>query len=70
MGSVETFDGAGQPDESPETLDVTAAIMHQLVFSYRAATAGKREQEATVSPGPHHSISNKADVLPKIVRII
>lgn len=38
LGGVETLDGAGQPDESLETLDGSAAVVHQLVFSHSSAT--------------------------------
>lgn len=38
LGGVETLDGAGQPDESLETLDVSAAVVHQLVFGHSSAT--------------------------------
>lgn len=49
---METLDGTGQPDESFETLDVSAAVVHQLVFSHSSATAGrkKREREGSLSP--------------------
>lgn len=42
---VETFDGAGQPEESLQTLDVAAAVVHQLVFGHRPAAAVREEQE-------------------------
>lgn len=45
LGSVETLDGARQPDESLETLNVSAAVVHQLVFSHRTATAGRWRSE-------------------------
>lgn len=45
LGSVETLDGAGQPDESLETLDGSAAVVHQLVFSHSSATGGRQERE-------------------------
>lgn len=48
LGGVETLDGAREPDESFETLDVSAAVVHQLVFGHSSATAG-RKQEAAVS---------------------
>lgn len=41
LGSVETLDGAGQPDEPFETLDVSAPVVHQLVLSHSSATAGR-----------------------------
>lgn len=41
LGGVETLDGAGQPDESLETLNVSAAIVHQLMFGHGSATAGE-----------------------------
>lgn len=47
LGSVETLDGAGQPDESLETLDVSTPVVHQLVFSHSSATAGRRESRKT-----------------------
>lgn len=53
LGSVETLDGAGQPDESLETLDVLATVVHQLVFSHSSATAGRKEQGVSVSPDQH-----------------
>lgn len=37
---MEALDGAGQPDESLETLDVSAAVVHQLVFGHSSAAAG------------------------------
>lgn len=42
LGRVETLDGAGQPDESLETLNVSAAVVHQLVFGDGSAAAGRR----------------------------
>lgn len=41
LGSVETLDGAGQPDESLQTLDVSAAVVHQLVLGHRSTAAGR-----------------------------
>lgn len=40
---VETFDGAGQPEESLQTLDVAATVVHQLMFSHRTAAAVREE---------------------------
>lgn len=37
---MEALDGAGQPDEPLEALDVSAAVVHQLVFRNRTAAAG------------------------------
>lgn len=42
---VETFNGAGQPEESLKTLDVAATVVHQLVFSHRPAAIVREEQE-------------------------
>lgn len=65
MGSVETLDGAGQPDEPLETLDVSTAVVHQLVFSHSSATAEtqRREWDRCFSPHqhqvrPHHSVNS------------
>lgn len=74
LGSVETLDGTGQPDESFETLDASAAVMHQLVFAHSSATA-RREREGsviqdwyTLSTGPHNSVNTqKSDVLSKYI---
>lgn len=57
LGCVETLDGTGQPDESFETLDVSAAVVHQLVLSHSSATAGRESREREGSFSPHqHSI--------------
>lgn len=37
---VQALHGAGQPDEPLEALDVSAAVVHQLVFRHGAAAAG------------------------------
>lgn len=42
LGRVEPLDGAGQPDESLQTLDVFAAVVHQLVFSHSSTAAGRK----------------------------
>lgn len=42
---VESFNGAGQPEESLQTLDVAATVVHQLVFGNRPAAAVREEQE-------------------------
>lgn len=44
---VETLDGAGQPNEPLEALDVSTTVVHQLVFSHSSATveiAGRKSQ--------------------------
>lgn len=41
LGRVETLHGAGQPDQSLEALDVSAAVVHQLVFGHSSATVGR-----------------------------
>ncbi len=48
VGGVETLDGAGKPDESFETLDVSAAVVHELVFGHSSTTAGRRENRKLV----------------------
>lgn len=48
---METLDGAGQPDEPLEALDVSAAVVHQLVFAHGSATAGgQRAEKDTFCP--------------------
>lgn len=47
LSCVEALDGAGQPDESFETLDVTATVVHQLVLSHSSAPAGKERTTRT-----------------------
>lgn len=47
LGGVEAFDGAGQPDQSLQALDVAAAVVHQLVLGHRSAAAGREEREAS-----------------------
>lgn len=42
LGRVEPLDGAGQPDESLQTLNVFAAVVHQLVFSHSSTAAGRK----------------------------
>jgi len=37
VGAMEPLHGAGQPDESLEALDVSAAVVHQLVFGHSSA---------------------------------
>ena len=41
LRSVETLDGAGQPDEPLETLDASATVVHQLVLAHSSTAAGR-----------------------------
>lgn len=45
LGCVKTLDGTGQPDESFETLDVPAAVVHQLVLGHSSTTAGRGSRQ-------------------------
>lgn len=40
LGRVETLHGAGQPDQPLQALDVSAAVVHQLVLRHGSAAAG------------------------------
>lgn len=41
---VEPFNGAGEPDEPLQTLDVSATVVHQLVFGHGPAAAGDQTE--------------------------
>lgn len=48
LGSVETFDGTGQPDEPLQALDVSTAVVQQLVFRDRSAAVRREKKKQEV----------------------
>ena len=54
LGGVEPLDGARQPDEPLQTLDVSAAVVQQLVFAHSSAAARRRGRDQSVGISSVH----------------